>query len=261
MRRASIEHRKALKRKDANTIHDLRVALRRCRSLVKGLNEIEPHRCLKEIDLLGKTLFKQQGSLRDAQVTGSWIKSLVSKKNQVRAVLLKSLKKHEDKNQKKSQKALKKFPSKKWEKLVRSASKLHLHLMPDGPEFKQTAANRCQDAYQLHRLAIKTFNDKPNHKLRITFKKFRYTVENFLPSLHKRWGKKLKHIQNLLGEAHDLYVLDCLLSEQRREIKSKDFNCFRNTVRRERLKRLKTYRKLTTGKNSYWLKWQKVLRH
>ena len=45
------------------------------------------------------------------------------------------------------------------------------------------------------------------HRLRITIKRFRYIVENFLPLQHAAWSDDLKHIQDLLGDVHDLDVL------------------------------------------------------
>ena len=45
------------------------------------------------------------------------------------------------------------------------------------------------------------------HQLRIGIKRLRYTVENFLPSLHAVWAKDLRDLQDALGEVHDFDVL------------------------------------------------------
>ncbi len=45
------------------------------------------------------------------------------------------------------------------------------------------------------------------HQLRIGIKRFRYTVENFLPERHQQWSRDLRDLQDALGEVHDFDVL------------------------------------------------------
>jgi CHAD domain-containing protein len=52
----------------ADPVHDLRVALRRCRSIADGLLVIDPDPSWKEMKRAGRQLFRELGELRDAQV-------------------------------------------------------------------------------------------------------------------------------------------------------------------------------------------------
>ena len=57
-------------------IHDLRVALRRCRSIADIFTALDPHPSWKQMKQEGKKLFKQLGALRDTQVLMDWVRRL-----------------------------------------------------------------------------------------------------------------------------------------------------------------------------------------
>ena len=61
---------------DVDAVHDLRVALRRCRSLADGLRAIDPDPSWKEMKKAGQKLFRALGDLRDMQVMQEWIEKL-----------------------------------------------------------------------------------------------------------------------------------------------------------------------------------------
>ena len=61
---------------DADAVHDLRVALRRCRSMADGLRAIDPDPSWKAMKKAGRQLFQRLGALRDVQVMMEWIQEL-----------------------------------------------------------------------------------------------------------------------------------------------------------------------------------------
>ncbi len=61
---------------DADPVHDLRVALRRCRSLADGMIAIDPDSSWKDMKKAGRKLFQALGELRDMQVMLEWIEKL-----------------------------------------------------------------------------------------------------------------------------------------------------------------------------------------
>jgi CHAD domain-containing protein len=60
----------------ADPVHDLRVSLRRCRSMADGLIAIDPDPDWKAMKKAGKRLFQRLGDLRDLQVMMEWIEML-----------------------------------------------------------------------------------------------------------------------------------------------------------------------------------------
>ena len=57
-------------------VHDLRVSLRRCRSLADGLMALDPDPDWKAMKKAGKRLFQRLGALRDVQVMMEWVDKL-----------------------------------------------------------------------------------------------------------------------------------------------------------------------------------------
>ena len=60
----------------ADPVHDLRVSLRRCRSLADGMIAMDPDREWKAMKKAGRTLFQRLGDLRDVQIMMDWIEKL-----------------------------------------------------------------------------------------------------------------------------------------------------------------------------------------
>jgi len=71
----------------ADPVHDLRVSLRRCRSMADGLIAIDPDPDWKAMKKAGKRLFQKLGDLRDLQVMMEWIEKLHPAEHVARALL------------------------------------------------------------------------------------------------------------------------------------------------------------------------------
>src|SRR5262249_41482996 len=93
------------------------------------------------------------------------------------------------------------------------------------------------------------------HRLRVGVKRFRYTVENFLPS-RQEWGADLKKIQDLLGEVHDLDMLREVLKPSARNGNPAVFRNWQARMEEGRESRLDQYRRRMVGKKSLWLVWR-----
>jgi len=105
------------------------------------------------------------------------------------------------------------------------------------------------------RKALRTEKAKPWHALRIGLKRFRYTVEGFLPEHYAAWSESLKRVQDLLGEVHDLDVLSATVRKSDSVIRRFATGVGRNPGH-ERHARIETYRQLTLGRTSLWNEWR-----
>src|SRR5260370_4997703 len=57
---------------DADPVHDLRVAIRRCRSVAAVMEEVDPASPWPVMRKLARKLFRQLSALRDAQGMDEW---------------------------------------------------------------------------------------------------------------------------------------------------------------------------------------------
>src|ERR1700740_2118060 len=69
---------------DADAVHDLRVAIRRCRSVASVMAEVDPHPAWPAMRKISRKLFRGLGALRDAQVMDEWVKKLAPEADPVR---------------------------------------------------------------------------------------------------------------------------------------------------------------------------------
>ena len=239
-------------------VHDLRVAIRRCRSMADGFLSVDPEPAWKQMKKLGKPLFGTLGDLRDTQVMSEWVSRLSEAGDPVRHFLLHMLSDKELALRAAAQEALRSFDRKRWAalnaKLARRTGKVPL----EGSVFQHLALERWMEAHALHRQALRNRTQAGYHQLRIGIKRFRYMAENFLPQRHEKWASDLRDLQDALGEVHDLDVFRGVIREHR-EIKGEDRERWQKKIAEERQKRLDLYREKMLGKNSLWHLWRAEL--
>jgi CHAD domain-containing protein/HD superfamily phosphodiesterase len=268
-------------------VHDLRVALRRCRSMADGLMAMDPDRRWKQMKKAGKALFQSLGALRDTQIMMDWIDhldltpapaeapqsegphpsrvvpervaALTSPPGETAdpaAALLQILKARESDQKREARAALERFDRKQWRQWAQTLPLRAARIRAGSAVFKHLALERWTTARALHTRALRNRSQVAFHTLRIGIKRFRYIVENFLPDEHKLWSNELKHLQDLLGEVHDLDVLwntaiSCHIFPD-----DLSRNAWRAHIQKEREKRIEEYRRLTTGAGSLWNTWR-----
>src|SRR5437667_275799 len=77
---------------DEDSVHDLRVALRRCRSLASVFEEIDAHPAWRALRKTSKKLFRSLGVIRDAQVQEAWALKQAGADDPLRGQILYALK-------------------------------------------------------------------------------------------------------------------------------------------------------------------------
>jgi len=242
----------------ADPVHDLRVAIRRCRSLADGFLSVDPDPEWKQMKKLGKSLFSSLGELRDTQVMMEWVAKLSEDHDSVRHKLLHTLAHKETAQKAAAQEALRNFDRKRWLTLNTNLAKRTGKVPLEGLVFQHLALERLLDAQALHRQALKNRTQAGYHQLRIGIKRFRYTVENFLPQRHEKWAPDLRELQDALGEVHDLDVLRAAIRAHD-DISPEDAARWQQRIADERQKRLDLYRKKMLGRSSLWRVWRAEL--
>jgi CHAD domain-containing protein len=242
----------------ADPVHDLRVAIRRCRSMADGFLSVDPDPAWKEMKRLGKPLFSSLGDLRDTQVMLEWVAKLAEPGDPVAESLNAELQRKEADLKTAAQTSLESFDRKHWMSLNAHLARRTGRVPLDGLVFQHVALERWLDARELHRRAMRNRSSVAYHQLRIGIKRFRYTTENFLPERHAKWSKELRDLQDALGEVHDLDVLRAILKAHA-DIQPADRTRWEQRIAGERQQRLQLYRDKMVGKQSLWNVWRAAL--
>jgi CHAD domain-containing protein len=243
----------------ADPVHDLRTALRRCRSMAEGIRVFDRDSGWKKMRRAGKELFNRLGGLRDAQVMLEWVEKLSPPGDPVGRTLTEFLLSQEQELKKSTTAALQQFDRTQWRnwagKLPARAARIPL----ESRAFAHLALERWLDAHHLHLRALRNRTKVSFHDLRIALKRFRYTLENFLPRLHESWSEDLKELQDLLGEVHDLDVLWQASNRMKAFPGLAERAAWQSRIEQERGQRLAAYRAKMTGKASLWRIWRAAL--
>jgi CHAD domain-containing protein len=239
-----------------DSVHDLRVAIRRCRSLAAVMLEVDPNPAWRQLRKLPRKLFRGLGSLRDAHVLHDWLERLTPEGDSVRTHLLEMLQKRAIAGQSAAHRTADKFDEEKW-KRVENILRQRVRIVPPGGLAAECLVlERFEEAHELHARALRTKKPRPWHQLRIGLKRFRYAVENLLPRQHAAWEDGLKRVQDVLGDLHDLDVLASLLRDESANLPLASIEALRQALERERNERIQTYRQLTLGQAGLWHLWR-----
>ena len=240
-------------------VHDLRVALRRCRSMADGLRAIDPDSSWKEMKKAGKELFGSLGELRDVQVMAEWVQKLGPPDDPETKALLDLLARREHGQKLLASQAVQGFDVRQWRKWSRELPRRAARVKRGSAVFKHLALERWTEAYDLHRRALRNRSQVAFHQLRIGIKRFRYIVENFLPQQHEIWSSEMKELQDLLGDVHDLDVLWATVTHGNVFTSEESRARWQGIVREARETRIARYHEQTVGPNSRWRVWRAEL--
>ncbi len=237
-------------------IHDLRVALRRCRSMAAGYMAIDPDKDWVTLTRAARRLFRRLGEMRDAQVMEEWANRLGSPDDPVSGAVLFHLAQNRQELESGVVKALQEFDRQKWTRWARRLKGRTRRIPVAGAVFQLSALGAWEEAYRLHKAALRNRSALSWHRLRIGLKKFRYLVENFLPLRHEEWKDDLKELQDCLGEFHDLIVFWNLAARIRAFPDEQSRDQWRQILENEKTGRLKTYRDKMLGDAALWRLWR-----
>jgi CHAD domain-containing protein len=241
---------------DVDAVHDLRVAIRRCRSVAAVMEEVDPDPAWPAMRKAARKLFRALGALRDAQVRTEWVKKLAPETDPVRGHLQATFEASEPQLRQEALRVAHKFDQKTWRRLARTLRQ-RSRLVPAGSLAAECLAlERFESAKELHPKALRTERPKPWHALRIGLKRFRYTVESLLPEQYAAWSDNLKRVQDLLGEVHDLDVLSETVNQSDFVETEDSLRLWHQAIALERHERTEIYRQLTLGKTSLWNLWR-----
>lgn len=248
------EMRRAGDALEADPVHDLRVAIRRCRSMAQGLRGVDPVPEWKEFRELGRPPFAGLGELRDVQVLRQWCEQLAPESDPLRPVFSASLAAREAELKVSARKALGDFDRKRWSKLGRRLDRRIRSMRPGSLVLQLLALERLVEAQRLHARALQTRRAEDLHRLRVGIKHFRYAVENFLPEHHRQWKNDLKRAQDLLGDVHDLDVLQAEIARFP-DVADSVRESWSARIASARASRLSEYLDMTLGRD-LWAQWR-----
>lgn len=259
MQEASRLRAEALQDLDEETVHDLRVALRRCRAMVQTIREVDDAPGWRKLNRAAREVFQALGELRDTQVQLLWLQHLSSGEDILAARLRSHLQTRERELRVLAGEVIEVFDEKRWEKWTEKLPERLEKLAGNVLAFEELARRRLEEIEALDTKAAFERDEERYHELRIAVKHLRYVVENFLPELDIAEGRELKHVQDLLGEAHDLCVLRESLVAQAAPDDEMLLLAWRERIAAEYGRRIGEYRRMVQGAYGIWERWRRML--
>jgi CHAD domain-containing protein len=249
LRRVSKNRAEALDSLDAAPVHDLRVALRRCRSLAEGFATLDKHRDWRRMRKVARNLQDGLGKLRDAQVMARGVHRLQLTEGPAGAAVANSLRRDERKGRKAALRALEDFPRKRWKTWRRRLPKRARRVTTGPACFATLCLQRAAEAAARERRWRGSQSHLAAHSLRIAVKHFRYTLEGFLPEEYAAWERDLKRMQDCLGEIHDLDVLRgwTLQVVKKESLPKESVHAWMERIASAREQRVQRYKKLVSA--------------
>jgi len=241
---------------NSDDIHDLRVALRRCRTMADALSEVNPSPGWRKLKKATGSLFHILGELRDVQVMSTWTKQFGPPRDPVRRFMVRMLARREKNCCRSAAKALDAFDRKEWKKLARKLGPKARFFPLESVVFQRLALARLNHAAELYQDARRKRSSAAWHRLRIGIKNFRYVVDNFLPRRYEVWADDLKYIQDLLGEVHDLDVLRTTIRRHSARLDPSALAAWIQKIDAARKSRLADLNSKLNGSQSLWMTWR-----
>jgi CHAD domain-containing protein len=238
---------------DATPVHDLRVALRRCRSLAEGFGTLDDHRSWRRLHRSAKKLQSGLAGLRDAQVMAQLVRRLKIVNGTAGRSVAEALQRDERKASQQAKRALKAFSSKRWKRWGRRLPKRAEQLEASSIVFARLAMERIREVSTRERRWHNSGSKVAAHSLRIAVKHFRYTVQSFLPEQYSAWERDLKRMQDALGDIHDLDILRPWLLKVARQdsLDHATVQVWMGRIAEARREQVNCYKKVASGGGKY----------
>src|SRR5438128_10700013 len=129
-----------------DAVKDLRVAIRRCRSVAAAMEEVDPDPAWPAMRKAARKLFRSLGALRDAQVRNEWVKKLAAETDSVRAHLQATFETSEPQLRAQALRVAHKFDQKAWKRHARTLGRRSRFVPPRRLAAECLALDRCETA-------------------------------------------------------------------------------------------------------------------
>ncbi|MBZ5661181.1 MAG: CHAD domain-containing protein [Acidobacteriia bacterium] len=259
MDRVLEEHAKVGAELSPDAVHDLRISLRRCVLIADVMRDLDPSADWKGMRKAAKHIFNRLGALRDSQVLAEWIEKLRAPGDVSADPLVQFLKDRSERDRTAARGAIREFDRKQWRAWTGKLASHFRHVASDRPACESIVYEIWEVVWDLHRRAQKSRSQIAYHRLRVGLKKFRYGVENFLPSMYSAWASDLKFLQDVLGQAHDLNVLEQVFVHGKSLVDEAARGAWIKKLREEAAGRIEQYRRKMAGKSSPLWTWREGL--